>query len=88
MKKYMIIERFHPNKVQELYARFEEKGRMLPEGVHYIESWIEENVKICFQLMESETLDALHQWIEKWKDLSDFEIVPVISSAEAKKLVL
>lgn len=84
----MIIERFHPGKVQELYARFEEKGRMLPEGVQYIDSWIDGRVEICFQLMESESLEALKEWIGKWLDLADFEIFPVISSENAKQIVL
>ena len=81
---YMIIERFHPGKVKELYQRFDEKGRMLPEGVEYINSWINEDVTVCYQLMEAASITQLHEWIANWKDLVDFEIIPVISSAEAK----
>ena len=75
-------------KVKTLYQRFEEKGRMLPDGVKYIDSWISEDVTVCYQLMESSTKEKLQQWIEHWKDLVDFKIIPVISSAEAKKKVL
>jgi len=84
----MIIEKFHEGKVKALYQRFEEKGRMLPDGVKYIDSWISEDVTVCYQLMESDTQEKLQQWTDHWKDLVDFEIIPVISSAEAKKKVL
>lgn len=85
--QYMIIERFHPGKVKALYERFDEKGRMLPEGVTYINSWINEPVSICYQLMESDAGEKIHQWINKWNDLADFEIIPVISSTAAKAKV-
>jgi len=84
---YMIVERFQSGKAKALYERFEEKGRMLPEGVHYINSWIDEQVSVCYQVMESDTEDKLQQWINQWNDLSDFEIVPVITSAEAKEKI-
>jgi len=86
--QYMIIEKFHEGKVKALYQRFDEKGRMVPDGVKYIDSWIHEDVTICYQLMESRTKELLNNWIEQWKDLADFEIIAVISSAEAKKKVL
>ena len=84
---YMIIEKFHPGKGKELYQRFEEKGRMLPKGVVYINSWIDKSVTICYQLMESGSEEKIHEWISHWNDLADFEIIPVISSAEAKEKV-
>lgn len=71
-----------------LYSRFEEKGRMLPEGLFFINSWIDEEVRICFQVMETESEEKLKQWISLWSDLADFDIIPVISSAEAKAKVL
>ena len=86
--QYMIIERFLPGKVKEMYQRFEEKGRMVPAGVTYINSWINEPVTVCYQVMEAASAEALKQWIDHWKDLADFEIVPVISSAEAKEKIL
>ena len=81
----MIIEKFHEGKIRALYQRFDEKGRMLPEGVKYLDSWISEDVTVCYQLMESNKKELLHEWIDHWSDLADFEIIPVISSAEAKK---
>ena len=86
--QYMVIEKFHAGKVKTLYQRFDDKGRMLPDGVKYIDSWINEDVTICFQLMESNTIELLNNWIEHWNDLADFEIIPVISSADAKKKAL
>lgn len=85
---YMIIERFRPGKVKALYERFDQEGRLLPEGVTYLNSWIDEKVEICFQLMESETAGLIYQWIQAWDDLADFEVIPIISSAEAKAKVL
>lgn len=84
---YMIIERFHDGKVKTLYQRFAEKGRMLPEGVTYINSWINEPVTTCYQLMESVSEEKIHEWISHWNDLANFEIIPVISSSQAKEKV-
>jgi hypothetical protein len=85
---YMIIERFRPGSVKEIYKRFDEKGRMMPAGVNYINSWIDETVSVCYQVMETDSIEKLYQWIENWKDLADFEIIPVMTSAEAKQKVL
>lgn len=84
---YMIIERFYPGKIKDLYKRFHEKGRMMPEGVSYINSWINKDVSICYQVMESSSEEKLQEWISHWNDLADFEIIPVITSAEAKEKV-
>ena len=84
---YMIIERFHPGKVKELYKRFDEKGRMMPKGLHYLNSWINEDVSMCYQVMESESEEDLQEWISHWNDLADFEVIPVITSAQAKEKV-
>ena len=85
---YMVIEHYHPGKMKDLYQRFAEKGRMMPEGVQYINSWINEDVTICYQVMEAESTDKLQEWIANWNDIVDFEVIPVISSAEAKKKVM
>lgn len=84
---YMIIERFHPGKVKDLYMRFEQKGRMLPEGVQYLNSWIDNQVRICYQVMESDSEEKIQQWINSWSDLADFEVIAVITSAEAKEKI-
>jgi hypothetical protein len=86
--KYLIIEHFHREKLRQLYQRFDEKGRMLPHGVEYVDSWIDERLEICYQIMESDSIEKINEWIEHWNDLADFEIIPVISSAEAKSKIL
>lgn len=86
--QYMVVEHYLPGKVKEVYQRFAEKGRMLPEGVRYINSWINEDVTVCYQLMEADSVALLQQWINKWNDLVDFEIVSIISSDEAKEKAL
>ncbi len=85
---YMIIEKFHANKIKEIYSRLEEKGRLMPDGLIYINSWIDEKIEICFQVMETESEDKLYEWIDNWKDLTDFEVIRVMNSADAKKKVL
>ena len=85
---YMVIERFKPGKVKDMYKRFDEKGRMAPDGVTYVNSWIDEHVNICYQVMESPSREKLNEWIDKWEDLVEFEVIPVITSAEAKAKVL
>lgn len=84
---YMIIEHFQKEKIKTLYKRFEEKGRLLPPGVQYLDSWIDEKVEVCYQLMESESIEKLEEWIVHWQDVAKFKIVPVISSAQAKEIV-
>lgn len=84
---FMVIERFHRGKVKLLYERLDKKGRSLPEGVNYINSWIDENITICYQVMESDTIEKIYEWIENWNDLTDFEVIPVITSAEAKERI-
>ena len=81
--RYMVIETFTQG-ARPVYARAAERGRMLPEGLEYVESWIDERrLDRCFQLMETEDLSLFDEWTAKWSDLAEFEIVPVISSAEA-----
>lgn len=84
---YMIIEKFHAGKVKTLYERFAQKGRQLPEGVTYVNSWIDESVNTCWQVMESDSPGKLDEWISHWQDLADFEVIPVITSAQAKEKV-
>jgi mannose-1-phosphate guanylyltransferase len=60
---------------------------MMPKGVHYLNSWINEDVSICYQVMESESEEDLQEWISHWNDLADFEVIPVITSAQAKEKV-
>jgi hypothetical protein len=80
---FMVIERFKNRDAEPVYRRFREQGRMMPEGLKYVASWIEENFDRCFQVMECEDPQLFEPWIAEWRDLVDFEIVPVVSSQEA-----
>ena len=84
---YMIIEHFKEGAAQEIYRRFREKGRMTPEGLTYVSSWIDLDFKLCYQLMQTEQIALLDKWIANWRDLMDFEIVPVRTSSEAVDLM-
>ncbi|MGE3172359.1 MAG: DinB family protein [Planctomycetota bacterium] len=80
---FLVIERFRPGKVAEVYRRFAERGRMAPDGVRYVDSWIDLPIARCFQVMEAEHIGQLHEWAARWDDLVEFEIVPVQTSAAA-----
>jgi hypothetical protein len=80
---FMVIERFRDHNAAAVYRRLREKGRMLPEGLRYVDSWVEANRGRCFQLMECDNERLLEQWLAHWQDLVDFEIVPVIPSKDA-----
>jgi hypothetical protein len=77
MKQYMVIERFNPGCVEAVYERFREKGRMLPQGLHYLDSWVNKELGLCFQLMETANFALFGQWTGNWEDLTNFEIVPI-----------
>jgi len=78
---FMVIEHFKGN-AHAIGERFRQKGRMLPEGVVYQASWVDSTGTRCFQIMQAPTLESLGLWIERWNDLVEFEIVPVVTSAE------
>ena len=82
---YLVIERFKD--VPAIYQRLSEKGRMMPEGLTYVSSWIDHNLKTCWQVMETEDFVLLERWIDNWKDLMEFEIIPVRTSAEVVELM-
>lgn len=75
MKRYMVIEHFAPDAKEKIYERFREKGRMLPDGLVYIDSWLEKEGGRCFQLMETDDPSLFESWTENWNDLVRFEIV-------------
>jgi hypothetical protein len=75
MKRYMVIERFARDATDRIYERFHEKGRMLPEGLSYIDSWLEKEGDRCFQLMETNDPSVFKLWTDNWKDLVTFEII-------------
>ena len=83
MPLYMIIEHFKNNDPAPIYRRFRDRGRMTPEGLLYISSWIDESLTRCYQLMETNDRTLIDQWIANWSDLIDFEVHTVISSPAA-----
>jgi hypothetical protein len=84
---FMIVESFRAGDPVPVYRRFREQGRLLPDGLRYVASWVSEDLKRCFQVMECENRDLLDAWTSRWNDLVDFEIVPVMTSAEAQAAV-
>jgi hypothetical protein len=83
--RFMVIESFRPGCVADIYARLAERGRQMPDGLSYVDSWIQADLRRCFQLMECEDPALFEQWIANWSDLMEFEVVPVTSSAEAQR---
>ncbi|MBI4190994.1 MAG: DUF3303 family protein [Betaproteobacteria bacterium] len=80
---FMVIEHFRPGQAPEVYRRLRERGRMAPNGLRYISSWVDLNFERCFQVMEADSEAAFREWTVNWDDLIDFEIVSVRTSAEA-----
>jgi hypothetical protein len=79
---YMIVERFRGDPVP-VYRRFRDQGRLAPEGLRYLSSWVTQDLQRCYQIMECDDPRLLQTWIDRWKDLVDFEVTPVKTSAEA-----
>ncbi|PMB51579.1 hypothetical protein CEN39_14505 [Fischerella thermalis CCMEE 5201] len=84
---FMVIERFKDGKAKEIYRRLQEKGRMMPEGLKYVDSWVEINFDRCFQLMECDDPSLFQEWILQWQDLGEFEVIPVVSSKQTAEVV-
>lgn len=83
---FMVIEHFKDRKPAPVYKRFADKGRMTPDGLKYVKSWIEVGMDRCFQVMETDDPALLQEWISKWNDLVDFEVVPVVTSADMQQI--
>lgn len=79
---FMVIERFRDQNAKAVYDRFREKGRMMPDGLTFVCSWISADLGRCFQLMESDNVVLLQRWVAEWSDLVEFEIVPVVLGKE------
>ena len=84
---FMIVEHFRPGQAPAIYRRFRDRGRMMPEGVKYVSSWIDLDLRTCYQVMEAKQETDLKGWTAKWEDLMDFEIIPVQTSAEASERI-
>ena len=80
---YIIIERFKNRDPVPVYRRFRDQGRLAPDTVKYVSSWVTLDMTTCYQLMECDDRQLLEQWIARWSDLVDFEVMPVVTSAQA-----
>jgi hypothetical protein len=81
---YMIIEHFRDGDPLPVYRRFRDQGRLAPDGLRYISSWVTTDLQHCYQVMECEQRTLLDAWMANWRDITDFEVVPVITSADAQ----
>ena len=84
---YMVIEHFKNGDAVAVYRRFRDKGRMTPDGVVYVSSWVTPDLARCYQIMEADDRALLESWAGNWKDLADIEIHPVITSKEAQERI-
>lgn len=84
---YMVIERYKNGDAVPVYRRFRDRGRLAPDGLSYVSSWVDANFEICYQLMEADNPRLLEEWIAHWQDIVDFEVHPVVTSAEAAKRI-
>ena len=84
---FMVIERFRNRDAVAVYRRYRERGRMMPEGLKYVESWVEPDFDRCFQLMDCDDPRLFQQWTAQWQDLVEFEIVRVVTSEEAAEAI-
>ena len=85
---YMIVEHFKNGDPLPIYQRFRQRGRLAPDRLQYISSWVDEKLERCFQLMESPDVSHIDEWIANWTDIVEFEVYLVISSQEAAARVL
>lgn len=84
---YMIIEHFRNGDPLPVYRRFRDRGRLAPDGLRYVSSWVTHDLRRCYQVMECDDLALLEEWMANWRDVTDFEVIPVITSQEAQKAV-
>lgn len=80
---YMVIEHFKNGDAVPVYRRFRDQGRMMPDGLVYVSSWVDRNLERCYQVMETHDRALLDAWMANWSDLVDFEVHPVVTSQEA-----
>lgn len=80
---YMIVEHFRDGDALSVYRRFRDQGRLAPEGLRYVASWVTDDFRRCFQVMDCADRELLAQWTARWEDLIEFEVIPVVTSAEA-----
>ena len=79
---FMVVETFRNQDAKSVYRRFRDKGRMMPDGLTFVGSWVSADLGRCFQVMATDDITLLQRWVAEWSDLTDFEIVPVVSGKE------
>ena len=84
---YMVVEHFKNKDALPVYRRFREHGRLAPEGLSYVSSWVDLEFERCYQLMETHDRALLEAWMANWSDLVDFEVHPVVNSKEAAEII-
>jgi hypothetical protein len=87
MQRYMVIEHFREGDAVPVYRRFRDRGRLAPDGLVYVASWVDVPMSRCYQVMETGDRALLDAWIANWADLVDFEVIPVMTSAEAAERI-
>ena len=85
--RFLVIEHFREGNPRPVYQRFAERGRLAPEGLVYVSSWVTTDLARCYQVMECNDEALLEQWMAQWRDLVDFEVMPVLTSPEAADAV-
>jgi hypothetical protein len=83
----MVVERFRDHNARPVYERAAERGRMMPDGLVYLDSWVEAGFGRCFQLVRCDDLALLMTWVAHWADLVEFEVIPVVTSSQASAVV-
>ena len=81
----MVIEHFRNRDPKPVYRRLRERGRLMPEGLRFVDSWVDPSFERCFQLMETEDARLLQKWVASWTDLMEFEILPVVQSKDTRQ---
>src|SRR4029079_3995956 len=87
MARYMVIEHFREGDAVPVYRRFRDQGRLAPDGLVYVASWVDDAMRRCYQVMETDDRTLLDDWIANWADLVEFEVIPVMTSAEATERI-
>ena len=84
---YMVVEHYRGGDAVPVYRRFRDHGRLAPDGLTYVQSWVDETMRRCYQLMETDDRALLDEWIAQWSDIVDFEVHPVMTSKEAAERI-
>ena len=85
---FLVVERFRDGDARPVYERFQAQGRLAPDGLRYLTSWVSTDLTTCWQIMACDDRSLLEEWIARWTDLVDFEVREVLTSSEAKERVL